>query len=93
MVKLFRIVGILEGLSFLVLLLIAMPLKYMAGMPEAVRLVGSLHGGLFLVYLFFALQVASELNWAKRQMAAAFIAATVPLGTFYFDRKYMRNQA
>lgn len=54
MIKIFRLIGFLEALSFLILLLIAMPLKYIWGQPEAVKIVGSAHGGLFLLYGFYA---------------------------------------
>ena len=62
-----RFIGLWEGVSFLVLLIIAMPLKYLAGWPDAVRVVGMAHGILFLLYLAAAMQVATERDWPWRR--------------------------
>ncbi|WP_317048755.1 DUF3817 domain-containing protein [Hymenobacter sediminis] len=59
-----RVVGFLEGISFLVLLGIAMPLKYLLGQPEAVRIVGMAHGVLFVAYVLLVLQVSLERSWS-----------------------------
>lgn len=85
----FKIVGILEGLSLLALLFIAMPMKYMMGDPSWVRVVGAAHGFLFMFYIALVVVLASEESWAKKKMILAFILSSVPFGTFYFDRKYM----
>ena len=58
-----RLVGILEGISFLVLLGIAMPLKYLAGQPEAVKVVGWAHGALFVLYVGAVMQAALAHGW------------------------------
>ena len=87
--KLFRIVGWLEGTSFLILLFIAMPLKYHWHMPMAVRVVGMAHGILFLAYLFAAYNVASRLDWPFRKQAQAYVAAFLPFGTFWFNAKHL----
>ena len=58
-----RLVALLEGTSFLVLLFVAMPLKYLAGLPLAVRIVGSLHGLLFLMFLAALLRAGSQRGW------------------------------
>jgi integral membrane protein len=86
-----RIVAFLEGISFLVLLCIAMPLKYMADIPGPVRIVGMAHGVLFIAYVFLLLQVALELRWKFSRSAAAFIASFIPFGTFYADKKWFRE--
>ena len=91
MIKLFRIIGWLEGASFLILLFIAMPLKYHWHMPMAVRVVGMVHGILFLAYLFVAYNVASRLAWPFRKQAQAYVAAFLPFGTFWFNAKYLRQ--
>jgi len=83
----FRWIAIAEGLSFLVLLFIAMPLKYGAGMPLAVRIVGSIHGGLFLLYIWAALRAAKADNWSVKQLVVAFIASLLPFGPFVIDHK------
>jgi integral membrane protein len=81
----------LEGLSFLVLLLIAMPLKYAAGEPGAVRVVGMAHGILFVAYLGVLLRARLELGWSWRRLAEAFVASLIPAGTFWFERRLRRD--
>lgn len=83
-----KLVAALEGWSFLILLLIAMPLKYMANMPEAVRVVGMAHGLLFVLYIIMVIQVKIELNWSYKKMLLAFLASIIPFGTFYANRKW-----
>jgi integral membrane protein len=80
-----RAVGLLEGTSFLVLLFIAMPLKYFAGMPLAVKLVGWAHGLLFMLYLLTLGHTASSRRWPLLRVGAGFLASVVPFGPFVFD--------
>lgn len=87
-----RLVGFYEGISFLVLLLIAMPLKYWAGIPQAVTFVGGLHGLLFVLYMLAVLHVWIAHRWSIFKVAAAFIAAFLPFGTFVLDKKLLRDQ-
>ncbi len=82
----FRYVALAEGCSFLALLFIAMPLKYWAGLPLAVRFVGSLHGSLFLLFILALARAATEYNWTLIRTLLAFLASLVPFGTFVFDR-------
>lgn len=86
-----RLIGLLEGSSFLILLGIAMPLKYLAGRPEAVRIVGSAHGFLFLVFILALFHAASEREWPLKKIAAGFIASVLPFGTFIFDANLRRE--
>ncbi|GAB2791065.1 integral membrane protein [Hymenobacter luteus] len=86
-----RVVGFLEGISFLVLLGIAMPLKYLLGQPEAVRMVGMAHGLLFVAYVLLVLQVSLERSWSWRKALLALAASLVPLGTFWADKKLFRE--
>jgi len=79
----FRLVAALEGISFLVLLGIAMPLKYIWDSPEAVRQVGMVHGLLFILYILLMLQAKIILRWSLRQTALAALLSVVPFGTFY----------
>jgi integral membrane protein len=81
-----RLVAFLEGLSFVVLLFIAMPLKHLAAMPLPVRVVGSLHGLLFLVFLVTLFRAAKGRGWPLRRTALGLLASVVPFGTFVFDR-------
>lgn len=83
----FRLVALLEGVSFLVLLFIAMPLKYGWDMPLAVRITGSVHGFLFIAFLYYLLLVRQSRNWPFRMTALAFLASLLPFGTFVLDRK------
>jgi integral membrane protein len=86
-----RAVGLLEGASFLVLLFIAMPLKYAAGMPLAVKLVGWAHGLLFVSYLLVLGHTASTLRWPAVRVGGAFIAALLPFGPFVLDARLRRD--
>jgi len=83
----FRWIGMLEGLSFLVLLGIAMPLKYYADMPKAVTIVGGLHGVLFVLYVLAIIYATFALRWRFLRVAGAFIAAFLPFGPFIFDSR------
>ena len=83
----FRLIAVLEGISFLVLLLIAMPLKYMAGIPEAVSVVGALHGVLFVMYALWLAVVKFKYRWSFVKAGIASIASFIPFGTFVLDRK------
>ncbi len=86
-----RLVAFLEGVSFLVLLLIAMPLKYLAKQPAAVKQVGMAHGLLFVLYVFLLIQQGVERRWSAGKMGLGFLASLVPLGTFWADKKLFRN--
>jgi len=88
-----RVIGFGEGVSFLVLLGIAMPLKYFAGWPLAVRVVGMAHGILFLLYLWAAIQTALERDWPWRRTALVFLASVLPAGPFVIEAKILRDEA
>jgi integral membrane protein len=88
-----RLVGTLEGVSFLALLLIAMPLKYAAGQPLAVRYVGMAHGILFLLYLLALVPVALDFRWSWKTCALAVLASILPAGPFVFDAKILKPLA
>ena len=82
----FRLIGKLEACSFLFLLGIAMPLKYVWHRPAAVHFAGSLHGLLFLLYLAGLYQLATEHAWPIRRIGLALVASVLPAGPFIFDR-------
>ena len=86
-----RVVGFLEGVSFLILLGVAMPLKYLWHEPLAVRVVGMAHGVLFLAYLAATVQVMLELGWNLKRTALVAAASLVPCGTFYAEVKWLRD--
>ena len=82
-----RIVGILEGISYILLLGIAMPLKYLANMPAAVSIVGMAHGILFICYCLTILLALLNGNISFVRSVQAFIASLLPFGPFFMDRK------
>lgn len=86
-----RLLAFIEGISFLVLLGIAMPLKYYYGKPEAVKIVGMAHGVLFVLYTINLLIIHLKLRWSYGRTFGAFIAAFIPFGTFYADKKWFRS--
>ena len=89
----FRIVAVAEGISYLLLLLIAMPLKYLADEKRPVLYVGWLHGFLFVLYGLLLLKVWIKYKWTFKQAVLAFIASLVPFGTFILDKKLKEQYA
>ncbi|UAB80533.1 DUF3817 domain-containing protein [Marixanthomonas sp. SCSIO 43207] len=87
--KSFKIISALEAISFLVLLGIAMPLKYIWDMPEMVRIVGMAHGVLFILYIIGAYFMKEKLNWSWGTLGIVMICSVLPLGPFYAERKYL----
>jgi integral membrane protein len=87
-----RFYGFLEGVSFLVLLFVAMPLKYLAGLAIAVRIAGSVHGLLFLLFVSALFRVATEHAWPTRRTLGALAASLVPGGTFALNRTLERER-
>ena len=88
-----RLVGNVEGISYLVLLFIAMPLKYLAGMPLAVRAVGMAHGVLFVLFVVALLHAAAVRRWPLLRTALALASSLVPFGTFVLDRSLWEEEA
>ncbi len=89
LIRAFKYISLLEGISFLVLLGVAMPLKYYYDMPEAVSAVGMAHGVLFILYLFGAFYMYDKLNWPLKTFGIVVFCSIVPFGPFYVDRKYL----
>jgi integral membrane protein len=89
----FRIAALLEGWSYLILVFIAMPLKYAAGLPFGVRIVGSLHGFLFLTFMLALYRVTLERKWPLRRALRGFLYSLIPFGAFVFDRSLVREIA
>lgn len=88
-----RLIAFVEGVSFLALLFVAMPLKYLAGLPLAVRIVGSLHGVLFIAFVLVLIWVSIARAWPLRRSLLAFVSSIVPFGTFVFDASLRREIA
>jgi len=86
-----RAIALVEGVSYLLLLGIAMPLKYFAGFPEAVKVVGWAHGLLFVLYLMAVAEVTVARRWRFVRILGAFVAALVPFGTFVLDARLRRE--
>ena len=85
--SLLRGVGYLEGISFLLLLGIAMPLKYMYDMPEYVRVIGMAHGALFIAYVALVLWVGSKFDWSYRTIGLGVLASILPFGPFVAEKR------
>ena len=81
-----RTLGTVEGISTLILFGIAMPLKYLAGMPLAVRVAGSIHGGLFIALVVMFVLAIKRVPISRRLAGAGIAAAVVPFGPFILDR-------
>jgi integral membrane protein len=82
----FRLVSVLEGISYLGLLAVAMPLKYLAGQPAVVTVVGGIHGALFVLFAVALTAAAMKLRWSVRASGLAMLAAVLPLGAFVLER-------
>lgn len=89
----FRKIALMEGISFLVLLFIAMPLKYLANLPMAVTVVGGLHGVLFIAFLYFAWEVKSDHKKDFIWLVKAFLASILPFGTILMDKQWKQEMA
>ena len=86
-----RVVGFFEGVSYLLLLGICMPLKYMMDMPEPTKIVGMAHGVLFVYYCLLVLWVAFSARWSLVKAGLALIASLLPFGPFVADRKLFKE--
>jgi len=86
-VKKFRIINSIEGYSYLLLLFIAMPLKYALGFSIAVKIAGMIHGTLFIIFLYLGVKAWIEAKWSLMQTIIFFIASLLPFGTFFTKNK------
>lgn len=91
-IKTLRLVGLLEGISFLLLLFIAMPAKYMMDNPFLVKYIGMRHGVLFVVLLIILFIVCEKHKWSLSMFLIGLIAAITPFGPFIFDLKLKKMQ-
>lgn len=87
----FRHISLMEGISYLLLLGIAMPMKYLADIPMAVTVVGWIHGVLFVLYMVALAHVALTDRWPLLRVFGAFIASVLPFGPFVFDARLKRE--
>ena len=91
MIKLFRLITLLEGSSYILLLFIAVPLKYLVDDESYVKLLGMPHGVLFILYVAFAFVFQKKNKWSLINFLIILVASVIPFGTFYVDIKYLRK--
>ncbi len=89
----FTRIAFLEGLSYILLLLIAMPLKYFFDMPQAVKYVGWAHGVLFVAYVALLVVCGIQYKWSFKRMVFYFIASLLPFVPFFVERKLKQEYA
>lgn len=92
LLRTFRHTAFWEGVSFVILLVIAMPMKYWMGNEIGVKIMGPIHGILVLVYWYFLIQVASEFKWSAKRTLIDFLASLVPLAPFWVDRRIKKEE-
>ena len=88
----FRWVALAEGISYLLLLFVAMPLKYLAGMPAAVQWTGLAHGVLFVLYVLGALRIKKPANLTWIQLGLVLLGSILPFGPFVVDAKILKGK-
>jgi integral membrane protein len=91
LLNLFRIIALLEGISYLLLLFIAVPIKYLGEDPQYVKLLGMPHGLLFVAYIILAFVLGSKLKWKTKTLLYILVASVIPFGTFYVDMVYLKR--
>uniref|UniRef100_UPI0040494B44 DUF3817 domain-containing protein n=1 Tax=Flavobacterium sp. TaxID=239 RepID=UPI0040494B44 len=79
-----------EGISLLLLLFFAMPMKYFFESPIYVRIIGMAHGVLFIIYVVLATILFFRYRWEVLKFAVILLASFIPFGTFYIERKYFK---
>ena len=89
--NIFRVVAFLEGISYILLLFVAVPFKYLNNDPQYVKLLGMPHGLLFVAYVIMAVWFGKDFKWSNGIMFKVLLAAIIPFGTFYIDKKYLKN--
>ena len=93
MIKIFRYLAIAEGYSFLIVLFITMPLKYLAGIGTPNKIVGMAHGVLFLAYVVLAIVVGQLLKWKLKDQIIVILMSVVPFGTFWMKDNYLPKES
>lgn len=88
--SIFRITAFLEGLSYIFLLFVAVPIKYQMGDASYVQILGMPHGILFMLYVFLAVYLKPQYNWDSKTFLLVLVASLIPFGTFYVDRKVLK---
>jgi integral membrane protein len=91
LINIFRLIAFLEGISYILLLGIAVPIKYVLENPTYVKLLGMPHGLLFIAYIILAIMVGSKLKWNNKTLFHVLLASIIPFGTFFVDKKYLKQ--
>ncbi len=91
MKNVFRLISFLEGISYLLLLFIAVPIKYFQGDATYVKMLGMPHGILFMGYIILAILIQKQMKWNLKTMGIVALASIIPFGTFYIDKKYLQS--
>lgn len=91
MTLIFRIIGFLEGISYVLLMGVGVPLKYFSNDPSWIKALGMPHGLLFVGYVILAFLIKDDQKWGFKTFGLVCFASVIPFGTFYVDRKYMIN--
>ena len=86
----FRVIAILEGVSYILLLFIAVPIKYLLHNEQYVQMLGMPHGVLFMLYVIIAFLLQEKMCWGKKNMMIIMLGSIIPFGTFYVDYKYLK---
>jgi len=84
--KKFRIINKIEGISFIILLFVAMPLKYSFGYPIATKIIGMLHGLLVFAFIYQIIEAKKEAGFSIKEVAIYSLLSLVPFGSFYTDK-------
>lgn len=88
MINTFKVISFLEGISYLLLLFVGVPLKYFAENPVVVKSVGMPHGMLFLAYIVGVILIRKKMDWNVKTTLVALAASVLPFGTFYINKKF-----
>jgi len=91
MKNIFRIISFLEGISYLLLLFIAVPIKYFQEDVSYVKMLGMPHGLLFMSYIVLAIVIQKQMKWNLKNLGIIILASVIPFGTFYVDKKYLQR--
>ena len=87
----FRIIALLEGVSYILLMTVGLYFKYQLDDPTYVKLLGMPHGILFVIYIILSFLIKEDENWGNKDFGIIILASILPFGTFYIDWKYLKN--
>jgi integral membrane protein len=91
MKNIFRIIALLEGVSYILLMTVGLYFKYQLNDPTYVKLLGMPHGFLFVIYIILSFLIKEDENWCNKDFGIIILASILPFGTFYADWKYLKK--